>query len=133
MMLGKILKHLALVEARYTIDFDGMAPGAPLDTPEAQYDPAWVWRTAPDDTPEYLGTLWVDAVRRSRTALQATLADGGLDQPAKFSVTDDGTHPNLRLILVDLIDEYARHVGHVDLFREATDGLVGEAPPAFDE
>ena len=30
----------------------------------------------------------------------------------------------------DLVDEYARHVGHVDLFREATDGLVGEAPPA---
>ena len=130
MTLGKILKHLALVEARYTIDFDGMAPGAPLDTPEARSDPDWAWRTAPDDTPEHLQTLWADAVRRSRAALATVLADGGLDQPAKFSATADGTHPNLRRILVDLVDEYARHVGHVDLFREATDGLVGEAPPA---
>jgi len=37
--------------------------------------------------------------------------------------------PNLRRILVDLHDEYARHVGHADLFREAVDGLVGEDPP----
>jgi hypothetical protein len=26
-------------------------------------------------------------------------------------------------------DEYARHVGHADLLREAIDGLVGEDPP----
>ena len=37
--------------------------------------------------------------------------------------------PNLRRMLVDLHDEYARHVGHADLFREAIDGLVGEDPP----
>ena len=28
-----------------------------------------------------------------------------------------------------LHDEYARHVGHTDLLREAVDGLVGEDPP----
>ncbi|WP_344654814.1 DUF664 domain-containing protein [Catenulispora subtropica] len=130
MTLGKILKHLAVVEARYTIDFDGDRPGAPLDTPEAQSDPTWAWRTAPDDTPEHLQTLWTDAVRRSRTALRTALANGGLDQPAKYTATDDGASPNLRRIVVDLIDEYARHLGHVDLFREATDGLVGENPPS---
>jgi hypothetical protein len=37
--------------------------------------------------------------------------------------------PNLRRVLVDLHDEYARHVGHADLLREAVDGLVGEDPP----
>jgi hypothetical protein len=37
--------------------------------------------------------------------------------------------PNLRRMLVDLHDEYARHVGHADLFREAVDGLVDEDPP----
>jgi len=55
------------------------------------------------------------------------LADGGLDQLSKF--TFQGESPNLRRILVDLHDEYARHVGHADLFREAVDGLVGEDPP----
>jgi hypothetical protein len=56
------------------------------------------------------------------------LADGGLDQPSKFT-TRSGESPNLRRILVDLHDEYARHVGHADLLREAVDGLVGEDPP----
>ncbi|WP_407669228.1 mycothiol transferase [Nakamurella multipartita] len=37
--------------------------------------------------------------------------------------------PSARRLLVDLHDEYARHVGHADLFREAIDGLVGEDPP----
>jgi hypothetical protein len=36
---------------------------------------------------------------------------------------------NLRRMLVDLHDEYARQVGHPDLLREAVDGLVGEDPP----
>ncbi len=28
-----------------------------------------------------------------------------------------------------MIEEYARHIGHADLLREAVDGLVGEDPP----
>jgi len=67
-------------------------------------------------------------VERSRAAVTAALADGGLDQPAK-STTRSGESPNLRRVLVDLHDEYARHVGHADLLREAVDGLVGEDPP----
>lgn len=55
-------------------------------------------------------------------------ADGGLDQPSKFT-TEDGRSPNVRRLLVGLHDEYARHVGHADLLREAVDGLVGEDPP----
>ena len=56
------------------------------------------------------------------------LAGGGFDQPSKVT-TRSGEWPNLRRILVDLHDEYARHVGHADLLREAVDGLVGEDPP----
>ena len=33
-------------------------------------------------------------------------------------------------ILIDMIEEYARHTGHADLIREAIDGRVGEDPPA---
>ena len=56
------------------------------------------------------------------------LESGGLDQPSLFSAPD-GWAPNLRRVLVDLIDEYCRHTGHADLFREQVDGLVGEDPP----
>lgn len=35
----------------------------------------------------------------------------------------------MRRLLIDLIEEYARHVGHADLIREVIDGRVGEGPP----
>ena len=128
MTIGGLLKHLALVEERYTIDFSGEPPGPPLDAPEAR-DLDWVWRSAASDAPEYLYRLWRGAVEHSRAAMAKALAEGGLDQPAKYTTSDSGESPNLRRILVDLHDEYARHVGHADLLREAIDGLVGEDPP----
>jgi Protein of unknown function (DUF664) len=36
---------------------------------------------------------------------------------------------SLRRLLIDMIEEYARHVSHADLIREAVDGLVGEDSP----
>jgi hypothetical protein len=37
--------------------------------------------------------------------------------------------PSLRYILLNMIEEYARHNGHADLIRESVDGLVGQDPP----
>jgi uncharacterized damage-inducible protein DinB len=36
-----------------------------------------------------------------------------------------GQQVNLRWILIHLIEEYARHLGHMDLLREAIDGRTG--------
>jgi hypothetical protein len=72
-------------------------------------------------------SLWRDAVTQSRAAVAEALAAGGLDQPAAIS-GPDGRSPSLRRILIDLVEEYARHVGHADLIRESVDGLVGEDP-----
>jgi uncharacterized damage-inducible protein DinB len=38
----------------------------------------------------------------------------------------DGTAPQLRGILIHMIEEYARHCGHADLLRERIDGRVGQ-------
>ncbi|WP_448061764.1 mycothiol transferase [Cellulomonas hominis] len=126
MTLAGLVKHLALVEDMYTArDFGGPDYGrqwAGWDGPE------WEWRSAADDSAEELYALWRDAVARSQAAIAHLLAAGGPDQLTS-RVLDDGQSPNLRRALTDLHDEYARHVGHADLFREATDGLVGEDPP----
>jgi hypothetical protein len=58
------------------------------------------------------------------------LADGGLDRLATGVTDDEGRAPSLRRIMIDLIEEYARHAGHADLIRESVDGLVGEDPPS---
>ncbi|PZS15938.1 MAG: mini-circle protein [Pseudonocardiales bacterium] len=125
--LGGLVKHLALIEDHY---FTHQLLGRdypPAWAPIAEEDD-WDWTSAADDSPEHLRSLWLGAVARSEAAVGAALADGGLD---RLLAVSDWTEPaNLRRVLVDLIEEYARHTGHADLIRESIDGLVGEAAPA---
>jgi hypothetical protein len=130
MTLGGLLKHLTLVEDdTFARKLLGRDPGAPWDTVDWDADPDWEWHSAADDSPEQLLTLWQDAAARSRAVVAEALAGGGLDQLGRF-VTSSGESPSLRRILIDMIEEYARHVGHADLLRESVDGLTGEDPPA---
>ena len=39
---------------------------------------------------------------------------------------------SLRWVLVHMIEEYARHLGHADLLRERIDGAVGQQQPFSD-
>jgi hypothetical protein len=130
MTLGGLLKHLALLEYKYAPAWaDAPRPvWRPWETVDFEKEGDWDWRTAADDSPEELYGIWRDAVVWARACWAAALADGGLDQPSHFT-DGDGGKPNLRRLLVDLHDEYARHVGHADVLREAVDGLVGEDPP----
>ncbi len=127
--LGGLLKHLANVEDDYFSQrLLGREPGPPWDAVDWDADPEWDWHTAAEDAPEQLMTLWQEAVARSRSAVTEALVGGGLEQLGRFT-WPDGRSPSLRRILIDLIEEYARHVGHADLIRESVDGLTGEDPP----
>lgn len=127
--LGGLLKHLAHVEDdHFAVLWLGTEVGPPWNAVDWDADPEWAWHVAPDDTPESLMALWLAAVDRSRAIVAEALARGGLDQRGRFT-TDAGESPNLRRILVDLLEEYARHAGHADLIREEVDGVVGEDPP----
>jgi hypothetical protein len=127
MTLGGLVKHLALIEDYYfTVKLLGGELGPQWR--EAEDGDDWEWRSAAGDTPEELTALWQGAVTRSRAAVADVLARGGLDtlaaKPAHWGAT-----LNLRRIVADLIEEYARHTGHADLLRESVDGLVGEDAP----
>ncbi len=126
MTLGGLVKHLALVEDHYlTHQLHGRDYPA-VWAPMAE-DADWPWSSAAGDTPEALTSLWLEAVGRSQVAVAEALADGGLDRP--LALWDWSERPNLRRVLVDLIEEHARHTGHADLLREQIDGLVGEDAP----
>jgi hypothetical protein len=126
--LGGLLKHLANVEDDYfSARLLGREPGPPWDAVDWDADPEWDWHSAAGDTADQLMALWQDAVARSRSAVTEALADGGLDRLAR--PWPDGRAPSLRRIMIDMIEEYARHAGHADLIRESVDGLVGEDPP----
>ncbi|MFD0026572.1 DUF664 domain-containing protein [Streptomyces sp. NPDC058382] len=65
--------------------------------------------------------------------LRATPPPPPLARPACSSIRPRSGTPTSpgccsRRILMDLIEEYARHPGHADLIRESVDGLVGEGP-----
>jgi Protein of unknown function (DUF664) len=128
--LGGLLKHLALVEDdTFTRKIGGRDMPPPWSSADFDADPDWEWHSAPGDSPEELDRLWREAVARSRAALHDALARGGLDQPVRTIVDAEGRSPNLRRILLDTLEEYARHVGHADIIRESIDGLVGEDRP----
>jgi len=131
MTLAGLAKHLALVED-YHFSL-GLGEEMPQPWRDVDFDaePDWEWHSATDDSPEELESLWRAAVDRSRTATAAFLADGSADARVRWSERSDP--PNLRRVLVDLVEEYARHTGHADLLRESIDGLVGEDAPHPDQ
>jgi hypothetical protein len=129
MTLGGLVKHVALVEADWlAVKLAGHQYGPPWDGVDFDADPDWEWRTGAQDTPEDVYTVWRDAVERSRGLVAEVIQDRGLDGPASFS-WPDGSTPTVRTMLLDMIEEYARHTGHADILREAVDGRVGEAAP----
>jgi hypothetical protein len=127
MTLAGLVKHLALVEDYYFSLGLGQVMPSPWVDVDFDADPDWEWTSSVDDSPEELKALWEVAVGRSRAAVAAILADGGVDQRVRWTEGDE--RPNVRRTLVDMIEEYARHTGHADLIRESVDGLVGENAP----
>jgi hypothetical protein len=116
--IAGIVRHLAWAEDRW---FQGRLRGVPMpapwDAPGAD-DPDHAMRPGPGDTVSAIVELYSSACARSRTALARC---DSLDHVA--AVASFGRGPvNLRWILVHMIDETARHAGHLDLLR---DGLTG--------
>jgi Protein of unknown function (DUF664) len=96
----------------------------PVEQPWLENGPDGRWRVAPDETADDVRTLFLDECARSRRSVAAA----GLDEVARtggrFQPPDPP--PTLAWILFHLLQEYARHAGHLDVARELADGRVGE-------
>ncbi|MFI5045081.1 MAG: DUF664 domain-containing protein, partial [Acidimicrobiales bacterium] len=113
--------HLALDEdAWFTYRFaDGGSP-PPWDTAPLDVDDDWDFHSAKDDSVEEVLELYAAACDRSRAVTAA--ATGDLDTPAAVEWADF----TLRWVLVHMLEETARHMGHIDILRELIDGRTGE-------
>lgn len=125
MTLGGMLKHLAFVEDHWFGHTIARADRMePFGTADWEADEDFEWNSAAADSGSDLRTLWGEAVARSRK-LTARLLD--LQPAALDAQHGEGNHrASLRWILTHMIEEYARHAGHVDLLRENLDGLTGD-------
>ncbi len=125
--VGGLLKHLAVVEDDvFCWRMTGRPPVTWLSVPEDDVA-RWQFAVDPHETADDVYALWEAAVARSRETLRELLSAGGLDQGGHLTSGD--VRPSVRRHLHDLVEEYGRHTGHLDLLREAVDGRVGEDPP----
>jgi len=122
--LGGLLKHLAVVEAGWVnLTFaGGVEAPSWLEQWQQADDEDWTFTTADADSPAQLFT-WLDESQRVTERIVADADD--LDALAVDPADEDGP-TSLRWILLHLLEEYARHLGHADLLREAIDGTVGD-------
>ncbi|NUT35734.1 MAG: DinB family protein [Hamadaea sp.] len=110
-----LVKHLAGVERFwFSIDF----AGADLPWPWPEDDPHGGFRPAPADTLASIVADYQAECERSRQAI----AGAGLDEIARA----EGNAFSLRFALTHMIQETARHCGHLDILREKADGARGQ-------
>ncbi|MGX5691587.1 DinB family protein [Dermacoccus abyssi] len=114
-----VVRHLTEVEAywlRVVLDDEQDVPDyySTADEPDGDFDLANA-ADAAENVAAYEHEL---DVTRARAA-----AWSDLDSPVRG--LRRGEPVNLRWILVHLVEEYARHLGHMDLLREAVDGRTG--------
>lgn len=118
-MLG-LVRHLADVERGWAKRAFAGQQASPLFYGDAHpnSDPDGDFHPPPDATLlDALDSFWSEAADAD-----AIYSSGALDDIERH---ERGLY-SLRWILVHLIEEYARHLGHADLIRQAIDGQTGE-------
>ncbi|WP_309110928.1 DinB family protein [Saccharothrix sp.] len=114
-----LVKHLAYVELRWMRwGFTGEEIAQPWGDPDVERAEFVV----DGDTADEVRAFYLEQCARSREIVAAARLD---DRMARWRVTTLPT-PTLAWVLFHLLQEYARHVGHLDVVRELTDGVVGQ-------
>jgi uncharacterized damage-inducible protein DinB len=114
-LLG-LVKHLASVEyGWFCRTFVRPSDEVPFD----EFNPEADMRAEPDETTagilEYYG--------RARAAADASIDEIDLEATG---TAWSGETVSMRWVLVHMIEETARHAGHMDILRELTDGATGD-------
>ena len=119
MSLLGLIRHLARVEHSWTRRvFEGQIELPRLYRTEEDPDLDFNQAIADDEVVSEAWDTWHGEVAHAR----AVYGDLDLDAPADVH----GQEAETRDIVVHLVEEYARHVGHADLLRECIDGRTGQ-------
>ena len=117
----ELLQHLAYMERRwFTWGFLGAAVPDPWGDSQGSPDAAWLVPT--DRTLEDVAGLLGAQAERTEAVLSSA-AMGDLAATGGRFATDP---PDLRWICHHVLQEYARHAGHLDVAVELAGGPVGE-------
>lgn len=117
-LLG-LLKHLACVEYGWFCETFGRP--VPDELPDVDADPMADMRAAPGESTAGIVAFY----QRARAAADRAVEELDLDATG---TAWDGRVVSMRWVLVHMLEETARHAGHMDILRELADGAVGDHP-----
>ena len=117
-LLG-LVKHLAAVEYGWFCDTFGR-PAEPL--PFDDDDPDADLRVEPEETTAGILAFY----GRARATSDRVIDEIGLEETGMAWFGEPVT---MRWVLIHMVEETARHAGHVDILRELIDGMTGDHRP----
>ncbi|WP_091375532.1 DinB family protein [Actinokineospora alba] len=116
MTVAGLLSHLRWVEAYW---FDVVLDGQPDRAPYSKEHPDGEFEIAAELSLSQL----IDDYRAQCATSREITARRGLDDVVDFRGDEQ---VNVRWVIVHMIEETARHAGHLDVIREQLDGATGE-------
>jgi hypothetical protein len=117
-LLG-LVKHLAAVEYSWFCQTFGRETE---ELPFVEEDPDADLRVEPGETTEDILAFY----GRARAAADRVIGEVGLEETGTAWF---GDAVSMRWVLIHMVEETARHAGHVDILRELIDGMVGDHRP----
>ena len=115
-----LLKHLVFVERRW---MQWGFEAEQVADPWGDHDPdSEGWLVAPEDSVAELTARLAEIAGRT----EAVASQAELTERARLGGRFSSGPPTLGWILAHLLQEYARHVGHLDVVRELIDRQIGE-------
>lgn len=118
-----LVKHLALVEDSWFSDrFAGDGESEWYADVDWDADRDWEFHSAADEPLD----LQIERYREACARSQAITAAHGFDDLSAVPSGDPAVPFTLRWAVVHLLEETARHLGHLDVLRELLDGTTGE-------
>jgi uncharacterized damage-inducible protein DinB len=120
MSLLGLVRHLARVEHHWA-----------RRALEGRADLPRLYRSEEDHDLDFNGAVGTDEVVAEAWASWQREVDHAREVHARYddlgqTIEYDGQPTEVRDIVVHLVEEYARHVGHADLLRECIDGRTGQ-------
>ena len=114
-----VVKHLGWVERGW---FREVFAGEDVETVDWEGDNSAEFALGADDTVDSIVAFYRTEVDHSRRVVAESPSLDALSAKA----TQFREHVSLRWILVHMLEETARHAGHLDLMRETIDGTTGD-------
>lgn len=115
--ISGLVSHLRWVEYSW---FETVYLGKPDEGPWTEEEPD---REMTYRLDEPLSTL-LDEYEAQAARYDTLISESELDSTAQKPISQ-GRHVTLRWIILHLIEETARHNGHIDILREQADGVTG--------